>query len=325
MRDRRSRGCAGGVLVLLATLVLALGAVVVALNLLVQDRPSGTCTVTLDDATTWSLDADQADNAALLGAVAARRDLPARATTIAIATALQESKLRNVDYGDRDSVGLFQQRPSQGWGTVEQVMDPVYSTNAFYDVLVTVEGWQGREITDAAQRVQRSAFPEAYAQHEPRGRAFASALSGYSPAALTCHLDAVGDGAADGAAADGGSAGAAAGDPASRVQRLDVIQQRITRDFGIRATVAPGGVLTVDATALPGGLDPAPERQAWGVAQWAVASSSATGAGVVAVDGQVWLRTAGNDAAWAPLDGADVPAAVATAAAVAPAGTVVIG
>src|SRR5690554_2582947 len=75
------------------------------------------------EGTQWYLEPDQAETAALLSATSLRRGLPARATTIALATGLQESKLRNIDYGDRDSVGIFQQRPSQGWGTVEQIMD----------------------------------------------------------------------------------------------------------------------------------------------------------------------------------------------------------
>ena len=115
-------------------------------------------------------------------------DLPARAVTLAIATGLQESKLVNIDYGDRDSVGLFQQRPSQGWGEIAQIMDPVYSTGAFYDALVRVDGYEDMEITVAAQAVQRSGFPDAYAQHEGRSRAWANALAGYAEGALTCAL-----------------------------------------------------------------------------------------------------------------------------------------
>jgi hypothetical protein len=124
---------------------------------------------------------DQAANAALITAVSVRRGLPPRAASIALATAMQESKLRNIGHGDLagpDSRGLFQQRPSQGWGTQEQVMDPIYASNAFYDALVKVPGYATLEITDAAQRVQRSAYPAAYAQHEAMGRSFASALTG---------------------------------------------------------------------------------------------------------------------------------------------------
>ena len=94
-----------------------------------------------------------------------RRGLPARAASIALATAYQESKLRNLDHGDRDSLGLFQQRPSQGWGTAEQLQDPYYAVNAFYDALVKVDGYQAMRITEAAQKVQRSGFPEAYEDH----------------------------------------------------------------------------------------------------------------------------------------------------------------
>lgn len=86
---------------------------------------------------------DQASNAAAITAIAIKRDLPPRAATIAIATAMQESKVRNITYGDRDSLGLFQQRPSQGWGTPEQILNPEYSTNKFYDALVKVESLHG--------------------------------------------------------------------------------------------------------------------------------------------------------------------------------------
>ena len=118
-----------------------------------------------------------------------RAGLPARAASIALATAYQESKLRNLDDGDRDSLGLFQQRPSQGWGTEKQMLDPDYATNAFYDALAKVDGYREMEITEAAQAVQRSGLPEAYADHEEDARALASALTGNSPAgrsAATC-------------------------------------------------------------------------------------------------------------------------------------------
>src|SRR5919107_1364333 len=79
---------------------------------------------------------------------------------------MQESTLRNINYGDRDSLGLFQQRPSQGWGTPAQVLDPVYSTKTFLDRLLAVPGWERLPVTVAAQTVQRSAFPDAYAKWE---------------------------------------------------------------------------------------------------------------------------------------------------------------
>ena len=132
---------------------------------------------------------DQMNHASTIVLLGVKRGLPARAGTIAIATAIQESKLRNLSYGDRDSVGLFQQRPSQGWGTEAQLQDPVYATNAFYDALVKVDGWQDMVITEIAQEVQRSGYPEAYADHEQEGRTIASALSGHSPGGLVCRLD----------------------------------------------------------------------------------------------------------------------------------------
>lgn len=109
---------------------------------------------------------EQAGNAAIIADVAWDRGLPDRAVVIALATAQQESGLRNVDYGDRDSLGLFQQRPSMGWGTEAQVQDPEYAAGKFLDRLVQVPGWQTARLTDAAQRVQISGFPEAYQKHE---------------------------------------------------------------------------------------------------------------------------------------------------------------
>src|SRR3712207_3574887 len=90
---------------------------------------------------------------------------------------MQESRLRNLDYGDRDSLGLFQQRPSQGWGTPGQVQDPVYAAGTFYDHLVTVPGWDSGRLTDVAQAVQRSGFPEAYQKHEGAAVELTAALA----------------------------------------------------------------------------------------------------------------------------------------------------
>ena len=140
------------------------------------------------------IDLEQAQWAALMAAIGIRRGLPPRATTIAIATAFQESKIHNIDYGDRDSVGLFQQRPSQGWGRADQILDPHYSIGKFYDALVKIKGYDSMEITVAAQRVQRSAYAGAYAQHEDYARAIASALTGYSPAGFTCQVSEHGKG-----------------------------------------------------------------------------------------------------------------------------------
>ncbi|HET8562190.1 MAG TPA: hypothetical protein VFL69_16850 [Marmoricola sp.] len=124
---------------------------------------------------------DQAENATLIAAIGVRRGLPARAVSIALATAFQESKIRNLSGGDRDSIGIFQQRPSQGWGTRAQLRNRSYAINAFYDALQKVHGYESMRITDAAQEVQRSGFPDAYEAHALDARALASALTGYSP------------------------------------------------------------------------------------------------------------------------------------------------
>src|SRR5665213_288297 len=113
---------------------------------------------------TYTLDVEQAANSTTIAAVGKRLGLPDHAVTIALATALQESKLRNLPYGDRDSLGLFQQRPSQGWGTSTEILTPSYSAAAFYRALIRIPSWATLPITVAAQKVQLSAAPSAYAQ-----------------------------------------------------------------------------------------------------------------------------------------------------------------
>jgi hypothetical protein len=135
---------------------------------------------------TMTLRPDQAANAATIADVARARGLPQRAVVIALATAQQESGLRNLPYGDRDSLGLFQQRPSQGWGTPAQVQDPMHAAGRFYDHLVRIPHWQTAQLTVVAQAVQRSAFPRAYQRWEPMAQALAAALHGAHPGRLSC-------------------------------------------------------------------------------------------------------------------------------------------
>lgn len=233
------------------------------------------------------VDPEQARWSSLMAAMAQARGLPPRATTIAIATAFQESKIRNIDYGDRDSVGLFQQRPSQGWGSVEQIMDPVYSIGAFYDGLVEVDGYEELEITVAAQEVQRSAFPEAYAQHEPYARALASSLRGYSPAAFSCQVEPTG----------GGS--------------LDEVAEDLATAFGSVETAGEDRTLTV--TVPDDGDDETRSAAAWSYAHYLVANASRLGLGSVDVDGRTWTAEESADG-WRgeALDG-DEPATTVTA------------
>ncbi|WP_199584212.1 hypothetical protein [Blastococcus sp. TF02A-30] len=143
--------------------------------------PAGTsCAV---EGGTVALTAEQATNATTIARVGRDRGLPDRAIVIALATAQQESGLRNLDYGDRDSLGLFQQRPSQGWGSPAQVQDPVYAAGIFYDRLVQVPGWETGELTLVADAVQRSAFPLAYAKWSGMAEELTAALDAGT---LTC-------------------------------------------------------------------------------------------------------------------------------------------
>lgn len=246
------------------------------------------CTVEVADRRV-TLDLEQAGHAATIAAVAEQRGLPARAITIALATAYQESTLYNLSYGDRDSLGLFQQRPSQGWGTPDEVQDPVYAAGAFYDELVKIPGYRDLEITDAAQRVQRSAFPDAYAQHEPNARALASALSGNSPASLWCTFrpgshpqqDPGDDGLTDRAR-----------------QVLDEVQ-------AIHGPLPAGGFDSdgIDSGHIAGSAhydgravdiffrphdDPMAKRSGWVVAHWLVVNADRLGIATVIYDDRIW-------------------------------------
>lgn len=168
------------------------GAVVATILLLT--RPGGTpiaagCTATRPGGAPVTLTPEQSQNASIIAGVALKMGLPDHAVTIALATAMQESRLRDINYGDRDSLGLFQQRPSQGWGTPGEILDPEYAASAFFGRLVQVPGWATMAVTDAAQAVQQSGSPAAYAQWESQARAVAIALTGEAPAAFTCRLD----------------------------------------------------------------------------------------------------------------------------------------
>lgn len=203
-------------------------------------------------------DPEQMSNAATITAIALRRGLPARAATIALATAIQESKLRNIRYGDRDSVGLFQQRPSQGWGSVEEILDPEYATNKFYDALVKVKDWESGTITEVAQEVQRSAYPEAYADHEQEGRILASSLAGHSPRGVGCRLD----------------------EPEAEAD-VAMITRLLANEYELEPS-AGKGTLTIEAPS---------DQLAWSVAAWSVAKSVDTGITAVTIGDRRWTRT----------------------------------
>lgn len=245
---------------------------------------------------------EQAENASLITAISVRRGLPARAASIALATAYQESDLYNIEHGDRDSVGLFQQRPSQGWGSAGEILDPVYSTNAFYDALVEVEGYESMEITAAAQEVQRSAFPEAYADHEEDARAIASALTGHSPEGFTCEVtDDVGE--ADPALTESGL-----------TERAEAVRQEALGVFGDLQLggFQPGGVgdghmegsthyegRAVDIFVRP--INGANNVRGWAMAQYFVAQAARLDVQTVIFDDRIWTARR-SDQGWRDYD-----------------------
>ena len=272
-RAQRRRRTAGVLLLCLALVVgggWAAWRFVDESEVLVRER----CTAVVGP-DSFELAPDQAAHAALIAAVSMDRGLPARAASIGIATGYQESKLRNIDYGDRvgpDSRGLFQQRPSQGWGTEEQVMDPVYAANRFYQELELVApDFEQLDITVAAQKVQRSAYPDAYADHEPEGRAYASALTGHSPAGLNCVLKSP--------QAPGDAAGLA-GALTDQLSSADPV------------VAADGTTVVIPATGARG----------WALVQWAVAHAQQYGVVSASFGGLSWVRA---EHGWVSTTGPD--------------------
>ncbi|MCU1537389.1 MAG: hypothetical protein JWP82_1740 [Humibacillus sp.] len=231
---------------------------------LIDSAVSPECTISASGITE-TFEPDQTGNAALIAAISMKREMPARAATIALTTAFQESKIRNLRYGDRDSLGLFQQRPSQGWGTEAEILDPVFATNSFYDALVKYKGYETADITKIAQRVQKSGYPAAYRDHEGQGRVLASTLTGHSPGGLTCRLD-----------------------PATTHASPAAVASDLSKQMGVTSAKVGDGALTVTA---------ADATTAWAVGHWAVARAEQYGATAVTVGGRTWDRSA-HDATW---------------------------
>ena len=211
------------------------------------------CTVRADDEDGLvTLDPTQMANAATITAVGLRRGMPERAITVALATALQESKLENLDGGDRDSVGLFQQRPSKGWGTPEKLQDPRYASDKFYAALKRVKGWEKMRVTDAAQRVQRSAYPNAYEKWADESAVLAKALNGRATSAVACTIT--------GAPAKRGAAATAA--------LLNGLKLDWGKGLPKSAAAAEAAGLTVAVTSASAG---------WRYAHWLVSHASDNG------------------------------------------------
>ncbi len=134
---------------------------------------------------TFTPSAEQMRNAKAIVDAGKEMRLPPRAWVIAVSTALQESTLHNYghlgDRNDHDSQGLFQQRPSSGWGTPKQITNPKYASKSFYKGLIQVPDWKKRSVTSAAQEVQVSAFPNHYAKWERQAGSIIKALYGAGP------------------------------------------------------------------------------------------------------------------------------------------------
>ncbi|MEU8657563.1 hypothetical protein [Actinoplanes philippinensis] len=262
-----------GLIALLSVAVVA-GVVVLINNLagtikLPQLGPE--CTVRADGQVT--LDTAQMANAATIAAVGVRRNMPEQAIVVALATAFQESKLENLDSGDRDSVGLFQQRPSQGWGTVEQISDPRYAAGKFYAALKKVKGWEEMRVTDAAQRVQRSAYPEAYEKWADESKVLAAALTGRATGAVECVVP-------DIPAVRGAEAAAA-------------LLSSLQLDWGKKLT---GQARSAEAAGLT--VEVADASVGWRFAHWLVSHASATGLERVRFGGLEWHAPEGK---WQPV------------------------
>ncbi|MEX3508605.1 heavy metal transporter [Kocuria sp. WRN011] len=274
-------------LILIIVLICALiaAALYVGFNLIAGKPAVGDprCTVVAADGTKHTFTPEQTLNASIVSAEALARDLDDRASVIALATAQQESELVNIDYGDRDSVGLFQQRPSQGWGTVEEIMDPHYSTVAFYNHLVHVD-YHSMSVTQAAQAVQQSGVPDGYAKHEGSSTALTDAFHGTQPALLNCVLDPV-------EKSPSTSNGAA-----SAEQRADSTTVGLQRDYGDTL----GEVRAEGESAV---VEPEDPEAGWAAAHWAVANAERLGITRVSYEGQTWDREHQTSTRFSPVPG----------------------
>ncbi len=271
MRPRWSR------LALVAIALLAIvggvlwGGAVIWSNATKQPLPmDDQCRASADGANV-TLTPEQAVNATIITSVALSRGLPARAATIALTTAYQESGIRNLDYGHADSVGLFQQRPSQGWGTVKQIMDPYYSAGKFYDALVRVKNWRTGDINDVAQAVQRSGHPDAYRKHVSKARVLSSVLTGNTPGGFSCTINKPGK-----------------ADPAGTAALL---RKALKSKVEVRATDA-GVVVSASS-----------ENVAWASANLAIAHVGQFGVARVSVGGGDWVHSSHTLASWSGIGG----------------------
>ncbi len=256
--DRRSATAAGIVIVLIAATIGYL-----ALRPSPQTVPRPTACVAGPGGHGLQLTVGQAAIAATIAGVASQRHMPSRAVAIAYATALQESKLANLHYGDRDSVGVFQQRPSEGWGTTRQIEDPVYATSRFFEALAAVPHYLRIPIYAAAQAVQHSADGSAYAQYAGMGAELATAFTGTEPRAVWCIY-----GTAPGKA------------------RLAAATRTLASAFGPLSRHVSGD--PAETVSVQG------SQQGWAVASWLVSNAASYGITFVRYGGYEWFGFRGS-------------------------------
>jgi hypothetical protein len=278
----------GGWIVALVVMVLVLG-LLVGIGLYVVHKITGFSIFNSSGCTATStqgqvpLDFAQAQNAATIAAVGLRLGVPTFGIQIAEATAMQESKLHNLGYGDRDSLGLFQQRSSQGWGTDAQIMDPVYSSTKFYDALLAVPNWQNLALTDAAQAVQHSGAPEAYAQHENDAAVVSAVFTGAARAGLGCTLD-------------GPTFAAQSVRSGGLTAQGNALQTAFGQEFGSnRMTDIAANGLSFDLQPSSDLSGTAATDRGWTYANWTVAQAEELGVAQVGFDGKVWNAAHGSD------------------------------
>jgi len=241
------------------------------------------------------LDAVQYQHAATINAVGLGRGLPEQARVIALATGLQESSLRNLDHGDRDSLGLFQQRPSQGWGQPAQIMDPVYASGKFYDALVQVPDWQTLSVTQAAQAVQYSAYPDAYAKWADEATILAGDLGGGQDPQGSCRAG------AQPVTAEAPVRSPLDGADAATTALSDVLGALGAELGGVKVISVSNDGKTANVAPTVDGLSSAEAARA--AAGWAVAHATSMDITAVSSDGRTWSNHQWHDDAGAPPAG----------------------
>jgi hypothetical protein len=226
-----------------------------------------------------ALSTGQAGIAATIAGVAQRDALPTQAVTVAYAAAMQESKLQDLTYGDRDSVGVFQQRPSQGWGTPTELEDPVYATSKFFSALSSIPGYQQMPVYQAAQAVQHSADGYAYQQYQPMAARMAPAFSGEDAHAVWCWYPQKITGTAD----------------------LGAVAAMLSDTFGPRTTLVTADPrMSVRVTSTGEG---------WAVAAWLVSYAQQYSIGSVSYAGYAWSASDGTRG-WARSVSSTTPGSV---------------